>query len=181
MPFGETSIQKPCSRKDGALSDGSCSQRPWQSGGAECVSRRCWEVCIPRAGRPGSFLLFVGFYAHFYFEHPRTDSQSSCGYFIINLYVGTPSQGRSPYAPGDLLKKVDQNFYEMDWNGFWVTGILIYLVVFLKFLVCFIKSWIIKTCGLAANPTPGDWILRSKFNLAIGQDFSTLSIFYMPD
>ncbi len=55
VPFPETNVKKPCSRKDGALSDGSCSQRPARCGGAECVSRLRREVCIPLAGSRAPF------------------------------------------------------------------------------------------------------------------------------
>ena len=55
VPYRETNVKKPCSRKDGALSDGSCSQRPARCGGAECVSRLRREVCKPRAGSRAPF------------------------------------------------------------------------------------------------------------------------------
>ena len=48
--------------------------------------------------------------------------------------MGTPSQGRSPYAPCDLLKKVDQNFYEMEkglsYRDFVFTGVLFFTFEF---------------------------------------------------
>ena len=61
----KTNVKKPCSRKDGALSDGLCSQRPARCGGAECVSRLRREVCIPHAGSRAPFYSLVGFYVRF--------------------------------------------------------------------------------------------------------------------
>ena len=67
----KTNVKKPCSRKDGALSDGLCSQRPARCGGAECVSRLRREVCIPRPEVRAPFYSLVGFNVRIYFEHRR--------------------------------------------------------------------------------------------------------------
>jgi hypothetical protein len=40
-------------------------------GCAECASGQRREVCIPLGRSPGSFLLFVGFYAHCYLAYSR--------------------------------------------------------------------------------------------------------------
>ena len=94
--------------------------------------------------------------------------------------MGTPSQGRSPYAPCDLLKKVDQNFYEMEkglsYRDFVFTGLLFFTF---EFVLSNFEILIRPTLSKAFLPEIES--CEAIFNLAIGQSFSTLSIFYMPD